>query len=160
MNERKILSIILALSLLMETSAVLARRPRETVLSERTRIEVAYKVNKHSLTQDYEIIINNKGEVVLYQHNYYDNLDGKSVIKNGKINPDDLRDFKEFIMESNVFGFDNDYVANINAAELGSERIKFTINGEVKEIVMAATTVPARLRAIIDRIEQIKSSIK
>jgi uncharacterized protein (UPF0335 family) len=51
-------------------------------------------------------------------------------------------------------------VANINAAELGSERIKFTINGEVKEIVMAATTVPARLRAIIDRIEQIKSSIK
>lgn len=160
MDRKRIFIVMAVFFIMLDIGSAFAKKPRQTMLSEGTRIEVVYSVKKYSLTQDYEIIINNKGDVIVYRHDYYDNLEGKPIIKNGKIPADELQDFKEFIMESDVFGFDNDYVANANAVELGSERIKFTINREVKEIVISAATVPARLRAIIERIEEIKAGIK
>jgi hypothetical protein len=160
MKKQKILFIVLAISLLTEINVVSAKRLQDTALTENTHIDVVYSVKKYSLTQDYDIIIKDKGEVILYQYNYYDKAEGKPVIKNGKIPPDELQGFKEFIIDSDVFNFENDYVANIKTTELSSERIKFTIDGKIKEIVISAATIPARLRAIIERIEQIKSGIK
>lgn len=154
---------VLGLLAAANSGFVFAKEPlrfREAVLSKGTRIEVSYKVKRSSLTQDYEIIITNNGDVILHQPNNFDKLDGKPTVKNSKLLPEELRDFREFIMESDLFSFDNDYVVSAQTAEVDSQRLKVSINGQVKEIIMSATTLPQGLRAVIERIEEIKAEIK
>ncbi|MDP2924378.1 MAG: hypothetical protein Q8O30_11790 [Candidatus Omnitrophota bacterium] len=130
------------------------------ILAEQTSVDVSYSLKKGSLTQDYEIIITNKGDVIISEYNYFDKLDGKPIIKNGKLPEMQLKEFKEFIIDSDVFQLENEYIVSTKTIEDDNERLKFTIDGHVKDIVMSVTTVPPRLRQIIKKIEEIKSQVK
>jgi len=125
-----------------------------------TKFQVRYSVKRSSLTQDYEVLINNKGVVVVSSNDYYTNPELPHIVKTGKLTAEEFADFKNFVINVGVFQFQNEYIANGNMVELSSERIKFVIGNKTKEIVVSSTTAPPKLRAIIQRIEELKSRIR
>lgn len=124
------------------------------------KFQVRYSVKRSSITQDYEVLINNKGVVVVSINDYYTNPESPHIVKTGKLSAEEFQDFKSFVINTGVFQFQNEYIASGTMVELSSERIKFVIGNKTKEIVIGSTTAPSKLRAIIQRIEEIKSRIR
>jgi hypothetical protein len=128
--------------------------------AENTSVEVKYSLKRGSITQDYEIFINNKGEVVVYEHNSFAKEENRPMVKNAKLAQEQLTRFKQFIIDSNVFELDNEYLVNSDTIEYDNERLKFTLDGKVKDIVISMANPPARLKQIIKKIEEIKALAK
>jgi hypothetical protein len=126
------------------------------VFAKSHEISVYYSVKKNSLTQDYEVIITDKGDVIVYQNNKYD----KPKVLNAKLSDDEWDALRELILDAEIFEFENKYVAKDNFIELDSVRLKITIDRRVKDIVISAATCPPKMQGIIDKIEAIKSRMK
>jgi hypothetical protein len=160
---KKIIGLVTVFSLTVCSGTAFAQksyRLYKPILSASTRIEVSYFLRRSSLLGDYDIVITNKGDVILSGHDYFNSLSAKTVVKNAKLSPQQLEDFREFIVDSNIFQYDETYVVNCKAVQLDSQRLRVSINGKVKEIIISAATIPQGLRTVIERIEQIKSRIK
>ena len=122
---------------------------------ERTpEISIFYSVKKHSLTQDYEIIITNRGRVIVSENNYYET----PKIHNAKISDSELDTLHNFILKADIFQFKNEYIADKDFIDLDGERLKISIGKRTKEIVISSTSVPPKIRAIINRIEEIRQN--
>jgi len=115
-------------------------------------ISVFYSVKKHSLTQDYEIIITNRGEVIVSENNYYD----KPKVYNAKLSEAELNTLADFILKTDIFQFKDEYVADKDFIDSDGERLKIRIGNRTKQIVISAVTGPSRIRAIINKLEEIR----
>lgn len=115
-------------------------------------ITIFYSVKKHSLTQDYEIIITNRGDVVVSENNYYD----KPKVYNAKLSEVELNTLADFILKTDIFQFKNEYVADKDFIDSDGERLKISIGKRTKQIVISAVTGPAKIRAIINKLEEIR----
>ncbi|MCK9614390.1 MAG: hypothetical protein M0R48_02665 [Candidatus Omnitrophica bacterium] len=115
-------------------------------------ITIFYSVKKHSLTQDYEVIITNRGKVIVSENNYYE----KPKIHNAKLSDSELNTLCNFIIKTDIFQFKNEYITDKDFIDLDGERLKITIGKRTKEIVISSTSVPPKIRAIINKIEEIR----
>lgn len=115
-------------------------------------ISIFYSVKKHSLTQDYDIIVTNRGRVIVSERNYYD----KPKIYNSKLSESELNALADFILKADIFQFKNEYTADKDFIDLDGERLKITIGKKTKQIVISSQTGPAVIRAIINKLEQIR----
>ncbi len=120
------------------------------------RVEISYSVKKQSLTQDYELIITNNGDLILLQNNDYSK---QPKVLNGKLSSAELEGLKDFIVRANIFNFDNEYLIDEDFIKLGSERLKITIDGRTKDILICSSTVPPELEAIINAIKKYKAHL-
>jgi hypothetical protein len=120
------------------------------------QIDISYSVKKHSLTRDYEIIIKNNGDMILLQSNDYSN---KPKIINGKLSEGELQGLKEFIIKANVSNFDNEYVVDNDLIALDSERLKITVDGRKKDILISSSSVPPKLQAIVNAIKKYRTRL-
>jgi hypothetical protein len=120
------------------------------------QIDISYSVKKQSLTRDYEIIINNNGNVILLQNNDYS---GQPKILNGNLSSGELQGLKEFIINANISNFDNEYLMDKDFIVLDSERLKITIDGRTKDILISSSTVPSELQSIINAIKKYRARL-
>ena len=117
-------------------------------------MDIFYSVKKQSLTQDYEIIIKNNGDVFLSLNNDYSN---KSKVINGKLSANEIDGLKEFIINANISNFDNEYLADKDFIALDSERLKITIDGHTKDILISSTSIPPKLQSIVNAIKKYRA---
>lgn len=115
-------------------------------------ISIFYSVKKHSLTQDYEIIITNRGKVIVSENNSYD----RPKVYNAQLSESELNGLADFILNADIFQFRNEYVADKDFIDLDGERLKITIGRRTKQIVISAVSGPPKIRAIINKIEEIR----
>lgn len=115
-------------------------------------ISIFYSVKKHSLTQDYEVIITNRGQVIVSENNYYD----KPKVYNTKLSESELNGLADFILKADIFQFKNEYIADKDFIDLDGERLKISIGKKTKQIVISAVAAPPKIRAIINKIEEIR----
>lgn len=120
------------------------------------QIDISYSVKKQSLTQDYEIIINNNGVLFLLQNDNYSN---KPKVINGKLSNGELEGLKEFIINANVSNFDNEYLIDKDFIKLDSERLRITLDGKTKDILISSSSVPPELQAIINAIKKYRARL-
>jgi len=115
-------------------------------------ISIFYSVKKHSLTQDYDVIITNRGQVIVSEKNYYE----KPRIHNAKLSEAELNALADFILKTDIFQFKDEYVADKDFIDLDGERLKISIGKRTKQIVISAVTGPPKIRAIINKLEEIR----
>lgn len=115
-------------------------------------ISIFYSVKKHSLTQDYEIIITNRGDVIVSENNYYD----KPKVYNAKLSETELNTLADFILKTDIFQFKDEYVTDKDFIDSDGERLKISIGKRTKQIVISAVTGPAKIRAIINKLDEIR----
>ena len=115
-------------------------------------ISIFYSVKKHSLTQDYEVIITNRGKVIVSENNYYET----PKIHNLELSKAELEGLCDFIIKADIFQFKNEYITDKDFIDLDGERLKISIGKKTKEIVISSAPVPPKIRAIINKIEEIR----
>ncbi|MFA5272426.1 MAG: hypothetical protein WC412_08860 [Candidatus Omnitrophota bacterium] len=129
---------------------------RQSYFEQEHQIDISYSAKKHSLTRDYEIIVKNNGDMILLQSNDYSN---KPKIIYGKLSEGELEGLKEFIIKANVSNFDNEYLADNDFIALDSERIKITIDGRAKDVLISSSSVPPKLQAIINAVKKYRARL-
>lgn len=119
-------------------------------------IDVYCSVRDGSITQDYEVFIDDSGMVTVVEKDYYHKLRTPRVIKSRKMSPQESMAFKNLIVKTDVFQFEDDYVGSADAMDLASKKLKFNIGQRKKEIVVSVSDIPPELEDVMDRIEEIK----
>ena len=102
------------------------------------------------------MIITNNGDLILLQSDNYSN---KPKVLNGKLPKGELKALKDFIVSANISNFDNEYLIDNNFIKLDSERLKITLDGRTKDILISSSSVPPKLRAIINAIEKYRARL-
>lgn len=119
-------------------------------------IEIYYHTSWGPLVADYEINIDNEGDITLTDNS--PQLP-QSVQKTVKLSEDELKELKELIIKADVFGFKDDYSCISNCVVDGTSRaLIFKIDGETKDISSYEGSLPDELGAIIAKIQQIQCS--
>lgn len=119
-------------------------------------VDVFYSLRDGSITQDWDIFIDDKGMITLVEKDFYHSLRPPINIKSKKLPPAELVDFKNFILASDVFQFEDYYVGSADAMDWASKKLKFNIGKMRKEIVISVSDIPRGLEDIIHKIENIK----
>ena len=121
-------------------------------------ISVAYYTKWGPLGGDYEVSVSNEGDVIV-TNNLAQTESEK--IKTGKLSEEELKELKDLIIEANVFRFKEDYSCLVNCVVDGLHRtIEFNIDGTIKRIGSYEGSLPDQLETIIQKIEEIESSIE
>lgn len=120
------------------------------------QIDISYSVKKQSLTHDYELLITNNGDLILLQSDNYSN---KPKVLNGKLPKGELKALKDFIISANISNFDNEYLIDKDFIKLDSERLRVTIDGKTKDILISSSSVPPELEAIINAIKKYRARL-
>ncbi|MDD4954921.1 MAG: hypothetical protein PHP17_02650 [Candidatus Omnitrophica bacterium] len=119
-------------------------------------ISIFYSVKKYSLTQDYDILITNRGDVIVHEKDYYD----KRKVYNAKLSESELNALADFILKADIFQFKNEYVVDKDFIDSDGERLRITVGKRTKQIVISSATGPVEIRAIINKLEEIRQRMK
>lgn len=117
-------------------------------------IEVVYSTHWGPLVANYEITINNEGDMTLI-----DNLARieSEKTKTAKLSAKELQELKESVIKASVFKFTTDYSCRINCILDGLSRsLEFKIDGKTKKITNYEKSFPDELETIIKKIEDLK----
>jgi len=83
----------------------------------------------------------------------------KSKVLNGKLSKGELNALKDFIISANISNFDNEYLIDKDFIKLDSERLRITIDGKTKDILISSSSVPPELQAIINAIKKYRARL-
>ena len=136
--------------------------------------QVTYSLKSQSLTKDFEIVIDNNGLVNVvnkdyyFHEDYYDDFEytvnyskpkPKVILKSGKLSEKELKEFKQTILDANVFQFKDEYIGSPNHLGYRGEIVTFTIDDKTKRILISASGFPVELGRLIYKIGEIKEKI-
>jgi len=116
-------------------------------------IEISYYTSWGPLMGDYNINVDNEGNITLT-----DNI-AQSVQKTAKLSENELKELKELIIKANVLRFKDDYSCIADCVMDGTHRgLIFKIDAKIKGISSYEGDLPDELGAIIAKIQQIQCS--
>lgn len=118
-------------------------------------ISIFYSVKKHSLTQDYEAIITNRGNVIVSHNDRYDS----PKVYNAKLSEKELNVLQDFIMKADIFQYKDNYIVDKDFVKMDKEKLKIKIGNRTKTIVISSASAPPKIRAIINKIDEISQRV-
>ncbi|MCM8819169.1 MAG: hypothetical protein NC925_00015 [Candidatus Omnitrophica bacterium] len=129
-------------------------------LSNEQKIKLLYEIKSKALTNDFEMLIDEKGLVHILKKDYFTNLSKvKKNIKSYLLSKEDFDQLKNLILEADVFNLKDQYIGSLQLLNCQHESLAITINGRTKEIVISASTLPIQLSRILLKIKEIKNRI-
>ncbi|MCM8787671.1 MAG: hypothetical protein NC935_06420 [Candidatus Omnitrophica bacterium] len=130
------------------------------LFSSEQKIKLFYEIKSGALTQDFKMLIDDKGLVHILKKDYFTNLSKtKKSIKSYLLSKEDFEQLKGLILEADIFNLKDYYIGSQHQLNYVSESLIITINGRTKEIIIGASNLPIQLSRILLKIKEIKNKI-
>lgn len=137
------------------------------VTAQDYNIDVFYSTKKQALTQDYDIFIASTGNVTVFnkdryskeRYSMFSSNKPKTIVKSGQLSAQELKAFKDMILEMNIFRFNDEYIGSASPLGYRGDQLKVTVNGKTKKILLSASSFPVELGRLLQKIDEIKTKI-
>ena len=123
------------------------------------KINLIYNYN--SLEDSYEVFISDDGKVIIFERDYFDveKKEPKNVITK-TVSEKDIKELKDLILNADVFNLKDEYVGSLTLIKERSDILTFIIDGKTKKILCSNANLPIGLSKIINKIQDIRRSLK
>ncbi len=122
------------------------------------KIKIFYSAKYPSLTQDFEMFIDQNGVVHLFLKDYFnaENKNPKINVKTKRLSKEEFLSLKEKVWRADIFNLKDEYIESPSPLNFHSQNLIITIDGRTKKILIGTSSLPLRLSNLILKLREIK----